>query len=303
MKKLTQALFLIILLLASAQMIAQEQNIRISLPDTINLSDRYIKGIYYKLTEDTVGFIPLTDKTSLNQYKGKENKDIMRVMRKIRGEMENDIIIRNVAWKSLTSLRKYPEREEEVLVLRYPKYKLIKNGVILIGVSDSFAPWNDMITNIERLECYFVGFDKSVSLIKKIYVNTKRIMPTGSIVFDKYFIEFLKDTIEVGDSLTIRTNPYFEGGQDALKAFIIENTVYPELALEVGLMGRVVARFTVDSDGKIQEAYIVRGVDPLLDEVLLRTVRLMDDKWKPGTADGKAIPTQVILNIIFKPDD
>ncbi len=53
---------------------------------------------------------------------------------------------------------------------------------------------------------------------------------------------------------------------------------YPEEAKENGVMGRVLAQFTVTRDGHVINARITRGVDPLLDNEVLRVIN-MCPKW------------------------
>lgn len=89
------------------------------------------------------------------------------------------------------------------------------------------------------------------------------------------------------------------GSQEALLKWIARNIVYPEIAADNGVQGRVIVQFVVEKDGSITKATVVRGVDPSLDKEALRVVNKMD-KWKPGKQRGKAVRVKYTLPIQFK---
>ena len=68
--------------------------------------------------------------------------------------------------------------------------------------------------------------------------------------------------------------------------------MYPEIASENGVSGRVLVQFTVDSKGNVVNAKVLRSVDPALDKEALRVV-MSSPKWKPGKQRGKAV------NVLF----
>lgn len=97
--------------------------------------------------------------------------------------------------------------------------------------------------------------------------------------------------------------PEFPGGFEALKAFITSSMKYPTIALENGIEGQVIASFIVDKTGKIPSVKILRGVDPSLDQEVLRIINSMP-KWNPGMQNGEAVDVTFTLPIDFKiPED
>jgi TonB family protein len=93
--------------------------------------------------------------------------------------------------------------------------------------------------------------------------------------------------------------PEFPEGPNALLSFISSNLVYPEKARNEGIQGRVVASFTVWSDGKLRDIQIVRGISPELDAEALRIIKAMP-AWKPGRQSGKDVAVKYALPINFK---
>ena len=101
------------------------------------------------------------------------------------------------------------------------------------------------------------------------------------------------------DIYYIPPQPEFPGGQEALMEWIEQNKVYPQEAIDKGIEGRVIVKFTVEEDGTVTNGKIVRGVDPLLDKEALRLVSIMP-KWKPGMNNGEVVRCFFTLPITFK---
>ena len=93
--------------------------------------------------------------------------------------------------------------------------------------------------------------------------------------------------------------PSFPGGSQALNDFLRENVEYPEQALNDSIEGRVVVGFSIDTDGSITNAEIVRSVHPLLDAEALRVAKLMP-KWEPGYQNGTPVRVKYNIPVTFK---
>lgn len=93
--------------------------------------------------------------------------------------------------------------------------------------------------------------------------------------------------------------PSFPGGQNALFAFLAENIVYPAMAAENGIGGRVEVEFIVEKDGSITGVHVKRGVDPLLDREAVRVVSKMP-KWIPGKVGGKIVRFKYTVPVTFR---
>lgn len=93
--------------------------------------------------------------------------------------------------------------------------------------------------------------------------------------------------------------PMYPGGTGELMKFLSKNLQYPASSMEKGIQGRVVVQFVVQKDGSIENAKIVRSVDPLLDKEALRVINQMP-KWEPGKVQGKAVPVKYTVPVNFK---
>lgn len=92
--------------------------------------------------------------------------------------------------------------------------------------------------------------------------------------------------------------PEFPGGEAALRNFIAQTIKYPVAAQDLGIQGRVYVSFVVSKTGKVTDAKIARGVDPVLDQEALRVVNALP-LWKPGIQRGKPVNVSYTVPINF----
>ena len=105
----------------------------------------------------------------------------------------------------------------------------------------------------------------------------------------------------IGDRVvyeTVDESAEFPGGMSALNKFLSETIVYPVIAQENGIQGRVTVQFIINKDGTIIDANIARGIDPSLDKEALRVTNLMP-KWIPGKVKGEAVASKFTLPVRF----
>ena len=115
-----------------------------------------------------------------------------------------------------------------------------------------------------------------------------------------YKIEDTKE-VEVKEAevfVVVEVLPEFVGGDEARQKFLRDNLVYPKVARETGMEGRVVVEFVVEPDGKLSNFKVARGAAPALDEEALRVAKLMP-KWKPGKQRGKEVRVRYTMPITF----
>jgi protein TonB len=97
----------------------------------------------------------------------------------------------------------------------------------------------------------------------------------------------------------VEVKPSFMGGDaNQFSKWVNQRLVYPEIARENGVQGRVVLQFTVGKDGSVYNVKVHRGVDPALDKEAVRVVS-MSPKWKPGTQRDRPVPVTYTFPVIF----
>ena len=98
------------------------------------------------------------------------------------------------------------------------------------------------------------------------------------------------------------TFPQFPGGHIALVEYLSKNIKFPKSKEKEDVRVRVVTTFTVDKDGSITDAKIVRSQGEAFDNEALRVINGMP-KWIPGTQNGKAVRVKYTLPITFSTTD
>lgn len=99
----------------------------------------------------------------------------------------------------------------------------------------------------------------------------------------------------------VETPPEFPGGQTELNKYLKQNTMYPQMALEMGIQGKVYVEFTVVQDGSISDVKVLRSIDQSLDREAIRVLRAMP-KWRPAESQGRHVKRTMVLPIIFRID-
>jgi Ca-activated chloride channel homolog len=100
--------------------------------------------------------------------------------------------------------------------------------------------------------------------------------------------------------LTVEQPATFQGGD--LKMFlewVQKNIQYPKELVEICVSGKVYVRFTVNEKGKVVDIKILRSLDPLLDQEVIRVLKT-SPLWTPAKQSGRAVKQQFTLPVSFK---
>ena len=125
--------------------------------------------------------------------------------------------------------------------------------------------------------------------------------PNSDIPYEEVvYVPYVEPVIEAEDAplIFVEIYPEYPGGDDARIKFLSENLIYPKIAREIGLEGRVFVRFVVEKDGRLTNFEIARSVAPVLDNEALRVVKLMPN-WTPGKQRNKTVRVQYQIPITF----
>ena len=98
----------------------------------------------------------------------------------------------------------------------------------------------------------------------------------------------------------VEEKPSFNGGDaNEFSKWVNSRLVYPEIAKENGVEGRVTLQFTVNADGSVSNVKVLRGVDSSLDKEAVRVVS-SSPKWKPGKQRDRAVKVTYTFPVIFQ---
>lgn len=125
----------------------------------------------------------------------------------------------------------------------------------------------------------------------------------------------LTDDIELGDAIVaapdeevevkeeqiyvvVEEVAQFPGGEEALYKFLKENLVYPQIARQTGIEGKVYIRFVVEKDGSISNVRVMRDIGGGCGEEAMRVVKTMP-KWKPAKQQTRTVRSEFNLPVNF----
>ena len=95
-------------------------------------------------------------------------------------------------------------------------------------------------------------------------------------------------------------NPQFPGGDKAMQEFIRQNLHYPEIARMQNITGIIHVYFVILLDGTIRDVKVVRGLQPDLDNEVVRVIKSMPT-WNPGMRGGVPVNVRCIIPITVSP--
>lgn len=139
--------------------------------------------------------------------------------------------------------------------------------------------------NIEQVE--IISTDDNENKQQAIFAPPSAGTGRAETVQDDQIFDFLEEM------------PEFPGGETEMMKFLSKNVVYPTIASENGIQGRVMVGFVVERDGSVSDVKVLRGVDPSLDKEAVRVVKSMP-KWKPGMQTGKPVRCRFTIPVNFR---
>jgi TonB family protein len=153
----------------------------------------------------------------------------------------------------------------------------------------------------------FPSSDKTLGdAVIKVMASSPRWEPPKNPESIDTFKAFVSLKFELPDKISIPEEPFivvdempvFSEGDVALLNFIKENTQYPLSAKTNLKTGRVIVRFVVNKEGKVEQASVLKGVDPSLDAEALRVVNSLP-AFIPGKQGGKPVPVYYMVPVTF----
>ena len=105
---------------------------------------------------------------------------------------------------------------------------------------------------------------------------------------------------EVIQFINVEQKPMFQGGEaNGFSKWVNAHLVYPEIARENGVEGRVTLQFTIGKDGKVQDVKVLAAPDPSLAQEAVRVVS-SSPKWEPGRQRDRAVKVSYTFPVIYR---
>jgi len=109
-----------------------------------------------------------------------------------------------------------------------------------------------------------------------------------------------QDGIETNEAFFIvEVMPSFKGGDiNKFREWVIKRTNYPQAAVDNKIAGKVFLTFIVETDGRVSNVTVVKGVDPLIDNESVRAIQ-SSPKWSPGLQRGQPVRVRYSMSLSF----
>ena len=110
----------------------------------------------------------------------------------------------------------------------------------------------------------------------------------------------LKNLGEEEAFAVVEDMPTFQGGDiHKFRDWVQKNVKYPDIASKNGIQGKVFILFVVNKDGSVSDINIMRGVDPSLDNEVIRVVK-SSPEWVAGRHKGEAVRVKMSISVNFQ---
>lgn len=143
--------------------------------------------------------------------------------------------------------------------------------------------------------------DDEIVVDDDMFLNLEDDASLGVDVMD--YVEAVEEEVIEEEAIPfqlVEDKPSFMGGDaNEFSKWVNARLVYPEIAKENGVQGRVTLQFTVGTDGSVSNVKVLRGVDPALDKEAVRVVS-MSPKWTPGKQRDRAVKVTYTFPVIFQ---
>jgi len=109
--------------------------------------------------------------------------------------------------------------------------------------------------------------------------------------------EVEEEVIFVG---SVEQKPTFNGGDaNDFSKWVNSRLVYPEIAKENGVEGRVTLQFTIDKEGRLGDVKVLSAPDKTLADEAVRVVS-SSPKWTPGKQRDRTVKVSYTFPVIYK---
>lgn len=171
----------------------------------------------------------------------------------------------------------------------------------MIPITQETPPPPPEIVKIPVLSDQIDIVDDEIEVADDLFMNLEDDANMGVEIMD--YVEEVEEEVVEEEAIPfqlIEDKPKFQG-KDAneFTKWVNQRLVYPEIAKENGVQGRVTLQFTINADGSISNIKVLRGVDPALDKEAVRVVS-QSPKWTPGKQRDRAVKVTYTFPVMFQ---
>ena len=171
----------------------------------------------------------------------------------------------------------------------------------MVPITEETPPPPEAAPKIPVLSDQIDIVDDDIKLEDDTFMNLEDDANMGVEIMD--YVEEVQEEVVEEEAIPfqlVEEKPSFNGGDaNEFSKWVNSKLVYPEIAKENGVQGRVTLQFTVEADGRVTNVKVLRGVDESLDKEAVRVVA-SSPKWKPGKQRDRAVKVTYTFPVIFQ---
>lgn len=193
----------------------------------------------------------------------------------------------------------WSSRDKKTAVFEDVNQELIEEEII--PITQETPPPPPEAPKIPILSDQIDIVDDDITVDDDLFMNLEDDASLGVEIQD--YVEEIVEEEEEEEAIPfqlVEEKPTFQGGDaNEFSKWVNSRLVYPEIAKENGVQGRVTLQFTVNADGTVSNVKVLRGVDSSLDKEAVRVVS-SSPKWKPGKQRDRAVKVTYTFPVIFQ---
>lgn len=193
----------------------------------------------------------------------------------------------------------YSSKEKKVAVLQDTNQEVEVEE--MVPITQETPPPPPEVAKIPILSDQIDIVDDEISVDDDMFMNLEDDANMGVEIMD--YVENVQEEVVEEEAIPfqlVEEKPSFMGGDaNSFSKWVNERLVYPEIAKENGVSGRVTLQFTVEADGSVTNVKVLRGVDSSLDKEAVRVVS-NSPKWKPGKQRDRAVKVSYTFPVVFQ---
>ena len=193
----------------------------------------------------------------------------------------------------------YTSKEKKTSTLEAQTAVVIEDE--MVPITESTPPPPEAAPKIPVLSDQIDIVEDDIKLDDDTFMNLEDDANMGVEIMD--YVEEVQEEVVEEEAIPfqlVEEKPSFNGGDaNEFSKWVNSKLVYPEIAKENGVQGRVTLQFTVNADGTVSNVKVLRGVDSSLDKEAVRVVS-SSPKWKPGKQRDRAVKVTYTFPVIFQ---
>ena len=193
----------------------------------------------------------------------------------------------------------YTSKEKKSSLLEEQTAVVIEDE--MVPITQETPPPPEAAPKIPVLSDQIEILEDDIKLEDDTFMNLEDDANMGVEIMD--YVEEVQEEVVEEEAIPfqlVEEKPSFNGGDaNEFSKWVNSKLVYPEIAKENGVQGRVTLQFTVNADGSVSNVKVLRGVDSSLDKEAVRVVS-SSPKWKPGKQRDRAVKVTYTFPVIFQ---